>query len=159
MRYLPCLLLISLITACGSQKESTLEWPQLKALDLEVEELDGLLTAEQPDPAVMAEHLPHVKEALDALLESGVPGNVAHPEMVHQKLEELSALADDIGSNSDVLPALHPLVASIMEVAGMPHVHDGDCCAHHSDKEKHPDHDHGNHDHAHGDEDHGDHDH
>jgi hypothetical protein len=124
------------------REEAALKWPALKALDHEVEELDGLLAGE-PDPAALAEHLPHVREALDAVLEGGVPPDAANPELVERKLEELRALAGDLDDDPDTLRALHPLVASAMEEAGMPHVHD----------EHDHDHDHG-HDHEHGDHDH-----
>ena len=133
-----------LLIGCGAQKETALEWPALKALDHEIEELDGLLAGET-DAAALAEHLPHVREALDAVIERGVPDEAANPELVEQKMEELETLADDLGNESDILRALHPLVASIMEEAGMPHVHECAACA---SGEPH-DHDHGEHDHDH----------
>jgi hypothetical protein len=134
-----CLLVCTLLMfGCGTRNESVLEWPELKALDMEVEELEGLLGGD-PDPAAMAEHLPHVQAALEALFASEIPAKADNPDLVKQKLEELESLATEVGDNADVLKALHPLVASIMEPAGMPHVHD----------EHDHDHAHGDHDHAH----------
>lgn len=144
-------LLVSLtlfLVACGPQQDASLEWPELKALDMEVEELDGLLAGD-PDPAAMAEHLPHVQEALEALFASGIPEGTENPELVEQKLEELKSLATEVGKSPEVLPALHPLVASIMEEAGMPHVHECAACASGEPHDHTHDHDHGEHDHGH----------
>jgi len=136
MKLYPLLLSLLMLAACGQGgKKTSLEWPELKTADQETEELEGLLAGD-PDPAALAEHLPHVKEALETLLASGIPPGAANRELVEQKLEELRSLADSLGDDPDALPALHPLIASIMEEAGMPHVHDED-------------HDHG-HDHGHG---------
>jgi hypothetical protein len=132
--FIPLLLLLA---ACGPKKETVIEWPALKALDAEVEELDGLLAAD-PNPAAMEEHMPHVQMALENFLHSDIPANAKNRDLVEQKIEEMRKLAEEVDIGSDVLPALHPLVVSLMEEAGMPHVHDED----HDHKDGDHDHDH-----------------
>lgn len=146
--YFRCLMLCGLavcLTACGSRDEA-LAWPELKALDHEVAELDGVLATDSPTPNQLADQVQEVLNALDALQAADLPDAVNNRELVEQKLEELAALGEDIrsgltqtGLDTDSLGALHPLVASIMEEAGMPHVHDE---MDHDHEDKAADHDH-----------------
>jgi len=159
------------LAACGPQTDVTLEWPTLNTLDVAVEELDGMLeqnvAAEQ-----LAKRVSEVTTALDAVVKGGIPTGAENQELVQQKLTELASLQTELQTastteNKEVLHALHPLVASIMETAGMPHVHACAGCAGCSGSKEHKDHDHAahsheEHDHAHGEhshEGHGDHDH
>ncbi len=145
-----------IVTACGpssshSSREA-LDWPTLKSLDHQVHELEGILEMEEKSD-LLTQQVGRVLSTLSTLLAEGIPANVARPELVQQKMKELQALSLEIQRSVDdpeeaPLAALHPLVADLMEVAGMPHVHD--------------EHDHDHHDHDHGDHvhDHGhDHDH
>lgn len=162
MRTLILVALVAMLTACGSTSESILEWPSLSSLDVGVEELDSLL-ASGKTPAELNEQISNVTAQIKTLVKEGVPSGAQNTQMVTEKLSELSSLVDPIQSSeiavkADALKALHPLVASIMETAGMPHVHSCATCASCAtcpDKEKAQDHA----DHAHADHDHGDHDH
>jgi hypothetical protein len=142
MKYLILLLFFALFfSGCGNPSHTVLEWPSLKILDHEVEALEGMLEAEaEADPVALAAHLEEVKEALDAFFASGVPVQADNRELVLQKVEELRSLADKIGEDPGILPAIHPLVAAIMKEAGMPHVHE---------EHNHQDHHDVDHDHSH----------
>lgn len=139
------------VTACGPagsrSSSEALAWPALKTLDHQVHELEGILDMEGK-PDLLTQQVGRVLATLSTLQAEGVPANVAQPELVQQKMEELRALALEIQRSMEdtdeaPLAALHPLVVDLMEVAGMPHVHD-----------EHDD----DHDHSHDDHDH-DHDH
>ncbi|GEM_PF-1763782 len=158
MRAILLIPMILILTACGPQSEIALEWPTLTTLDLAVEELDGLLKQDAATDK-LAEHVTEVASSLEAVVKGGIPPGAKNPELVEQKLAELSSLQPEIltastTGNQEALHALHPLVASIMETAGMPHVHSCANCASCSG-------DHGQkpHDHAHGEHQHEGHDH
>lgn len=133
---------------CGRQPVTeTVEWSELRGLDHQAERAEARVDAGAD--AEELEALSHaVIAAARALLDSGVPANVVSRSAVEARLQDVrdlaGALEEDPGA-ADVLKAFHPVVAELMEAAGMPHVHD---------------HDHGHdHDHEHGHEHNHDHDH
>ncbi len=137
-----------LLGACRQSATDTVEWPALKGMDYQAERAEARV-----DAGADAEELEAVSEAVIAaasvLMDSGVPANVASRSAVDARLEDvrdlLEALKAEPGS-ADVLKAFHPVVAGLMDAAGMPHVHEHTghaCCDGHDH-----DHDHG-HDHDH----------
>lgn len=134
--------------------ELVVQWPTLRALDEAAEEAEALGDASMERWREMTMEL---KNATQAVLTNGAPDLVKNRPLVEQYLHDLSDLASLIAEPGQMAledmkmaaEAFHPLVVSIMEEAGLPHVHD---------------HDHEHHGHGHdgnevdGDDDH-DHDH
>lgn len=141
--------LLLFVSACGPTESTgsqssgeTVDWPALKTLDHQVIEMEALMNMENTAD-LLAQQVGRVLGTMSTLQAGGVPANVKQPELVEQKMEELRALALEIQQSADnlgeaPLAALHPLVADVMEAAGMPHVHDEHEHDHHHDH----DHDH-----------------
>lgn len=137
-------------------EEAAVKWPQLRALDDLAHRADAAIEAGDPDKALaLAEE---VKMAADTLVTDGVPEGVKNREAVSAMVQDVKILAADLEGYENrpaeeigpVLASFHPLVLSIMETAGLPHVH--------GDRDHDHDHDHGDHDDEH-EGDHGEHDH
>lgn len=132
-RLIALIALMLFVSACGpsastSAEKDAVAWPALKTLDHQVHELEGV-RASDPGGDLLNQQLGRVLASLSTLLAEDVPANVAQPELVRQKLEELRELSVELERSVDdletaPLAALHPLVADLMEVAGMPHVHE-----------------------------------
>ena len=129
---LPFLLLICLTlgtTACNRDavEESPVSWPELARFDEIAYNAEGL--ARTGD-------LVSVEGMRDELLESGravtpetIPSNAADPQQTETILADLTSLVDALSNANDpestavLVLGMHPVVAKLMDAAGMPHIH------------------------------------
>lgn len=141
-----------LLGACGGRSGfGSVEWPELKAFDHQVEQAEARVDAgaDAEERSVLAQAL---KADGEALLASRIPSNVTSRAIVEARLQDIRDLLVELESNessADVFKAFHPIVEGLMEAAGMPHVHDHD---HDHGQDHDHDHDHnhdGDHGHAH----------
>ena len=108
--------------------EDEVSWPEITRFDD---------VAFQADGYVRVDDLPAVRELLPDLLEAGmavksasVPSNIAERKEVELILGDLKNLIDGIETEglddstlSDLVLGLHPVIAKLIEAAGMPHIH------------------------------------
>jgi hypothetical protein len=124
---------------CG-KKNTAIVWPELQALDHAAESAEAKVKA-GADAAQLAALAADLADKSGKLLASPVPAGVKSPDLVNLRLREIkdlhAALADPSVLTPSHLLAFHPVVAALLDAAGMPHVHEDD-----------HDHDH-DHDHAH----------
>ncbi|MEM9283498.1 MAG: hypothetical protein AAGA96_16870 [Verrucomicrobiota bacterium] len=109
-------------------KGKEVSWPELVALDELAYRAEGLAKIKDRE-AVMVERT--------ALLEAGwavspktMPENARNPDQVHQLLGDLTSLVNGLAQSEisnerlfALVEGIHPVVASLIEAAGMPHVH------------------------------------
>ena len=109
-------------------EEETVSWPEINRFDDLAFQADGLARVEE---------LGTVRELLSELLVAGkavtpasVPSNAADPQQIELILGDLNSLVnglaaenlDDVSLENLVL-VLHPVIAKLIEAAGMPHIH------------------------------------
>jgi hypothetical protein len=124
-----CLMFLAFVLfslGCG-KKNAVIVWPELQALDHATESAEAKVKA-SADPAQLAALAAELADKCVKLLASPVPAGVKSPDLVHLRLRELkdlhAALADPSVLTDAHLLAFHPVVAALMDAAGMPHVHD-----------------------------------
>ena len=131
---IPCLC-ISLALIFGScdrslseMEEETVSWPEINRFDDLAFQADGLARVEE---------LGTVRELLSELLEAGkavtpasVPSNAADPQQIELILGDLNSLVDGLAAENlddvsleNLVLGLHPVIAKLIEAAGMPHIH------------------------------------
>jgi hypothetical protein len=132
-----CLWSVALVLSHCS-KPTVVEWPALKEMDEWAEK--GEAWADGAKIGEIRKELPGFIAAAEKLAASPVPANVADAKGVAQVMGDfrdvLTRLKKPGISDDDLktlVAALHPLVERLMEVAGMPHVHEHDD---HDEKEK-----------------------
>ncbi|MEM9015649.1 MAG: hypothetical protein AAGC68_01450 [Verrucomicrobiota bacterium] len=112
----------------NTTEDETVSWPELVAFDELAYRAEGLAKIKDRD-GILGQR-PALLEAGSAVSPESVPNNVKNPEQVRQLLGDLSSLIDGI-AKSDISDAtlfslvegLHPVVASLIKAAGMPHLH------------------------------------
>ena len=121
------------LSQCG--KPTVVEWPALKEMDDWAEK--GEAWADEGKVGEMRKALPELTAAGNKLLASAVPANARDPKAVAQTMGDFRDVISHLkkpGLSDDDLKvqvaAIHPLVASLMEASGLPHVHE------HEEKEK-----------------------
>ena len=112
----------------GYIEEGEVTWPEITQFDDIAFRADGLLRVKDLDAArAMHDELLNAGLALDP---SNIPANVANPQQVDFILGDLVSLVNGISKAGPNDPAyetlilgLHPLIAKLIEAAGMPHIH------------------------------------
>ena len=108
--------------------ETPVSWPEITRFDDIAFRADGFTRVED---------LSAVRELLDELLEAGkavttdtIPPNVADAQQVELLLGDLTNLISDLGADElddasleDLVLGLHPVIATLIDAAGMPHIH------------------------------------
>ena len=124
--------LILLFSACersGEEiSEETVSWPEIVDFDNLAFQADGLVRVQDLE-AVRDLHADLVKVGM-AVTPSSIPANAANPKEVELILSDLSNLvsslqADPLDDSSleNLVLGLHPVIAKLIETAGMPHIH------------------------------------
>ena len=123
-----------LLLGC-SKAPTPVQWPALKEMDNWAEKGEGW--ANEGKIPQMRKNLPDLLAAGDKLLASPIPPNAQDPTAVNLAMGDFKdvmshlknpALSDD--ELKSQVAAIHPLVAKLLESAGMPHVHE------HEEREK-----------------------
>ena len=112
-----------------SKSGAIVEWPALKEMDEWAEKGEGW--ADGGQVGEMRKALPEIITAADKLVASPVPANAKSAAMVTHTMGDLRDLLLQLKkpslSDDDMktqVAAIHPLVAKLMEEAGLPHVHE-----------------------------------
>ena len=127
-----CISLALILGSCDrsltEMEEETVSWPEINRFDDLAFQADGLARVEE---------LGTVRELLSELLEAGkavtpasVPSNAADPEQIELILGDLNSLVDGLAAENlddvyleNLVLGLHPVIAKLIEAAGMPHIH------------------------------------
>ena len=127
-RDLLILLLCFQLWSC-SKSNSVVQWPELKHLDEWADK--GGAWAEDHKVADLRQNLPEIRKAMDTVLASSVPANAKDPGAVKLLLGDLKDLDQQLGKSpledkelETKVASLDPIVANLMQAAGMPHVHE-----------------------------------
>lgn len=117
------------LSACErSPTTKAVVWPELVAFDEIAYQAEGL--AKLKDEAGILEQRPSILEAGRAVSVATMPANVVNKSAVEQLLKDLSSLVEGFADNDiesghliSLAEGLHPIVAELIEKAGMPHIH------------------------------------
>ena len=127
-----CISLALILGSCDrsltEMEEETVSWPEINRFDDLAFQADGLARVEE---------LGTVRELLSELLEAGkavtpasVPSNAADPQQIELILGDLNSLVDGLAAENlddvsleNLVLGLHPVIAKLIEAAGMPHIH------------------------------------
>ena len=108
--------------------EETVSWPEIADFDNLAFQADGLVRVKDLE-AVRDLHADLVKAGM-AVTPSSIPANAANPQEVELILSDLSNLVSDLqadplddSSMENLVLGLHPVIAKLIEAAGMPHIH------------------------------------
>ncbi len=127
--YILCLALVLFGSACSREEpaDETVYWPELVRFDEVAVRADGFARAGDHDS--VRSMRPELLDAGRAVTPATAPSNVADPQQVATNLADLTNLLDGISAEGDdestasLVLGLHPVIGSLMEAAGMPHVH------------------------------------
>lgn len=128
--FIPVVLL--LLASCGENRSEVsgevVSWPELVAFDELAYRVEGL--AKVKDHKAILSQRTRLLEAGWAVSPSTMPKNVSNPKKVHQLLGDLSSLVNRLAASDvpeeqliSLAEGLHPVVESLIEAAGMPHLH------------------------------------
>ena len=131
--YIPLVVLALTGTSCERvnnelEKEKVFDWPEINPIYDLAFRADGLVRVKDLNAArAMHSELLNAGLALDP---SNIPPYVANPQQVDFILGDLVSLVNGISKAGPNDPAyetlilgLHPLIAKLIEAAGMPHIH------------------------------------
>jgi len=137
------------LISCG--EKTVVEWPELTKLDdisIEIEKAAHDHSHENEEKALLK-----AKEQI-ALVASSIPDNAQKKDAVKHLISDLESIAKQLenidslghGEKHDLSYSIHPIVALLMQTAGVPHVH--------AAADDHSGHDHGDHSSEHDGHDH-----
>jgi hypothetical protein len=133
-RTMQILTVCALLPVCGNltgcRAARVVQWPDLKQLDNLAERCEALCDAK--DVAALRQIAGTVQVAAVAVVRDPVPAGARQPAEVKTLQGDLKSLADAIhdparqdgAELTAILAGVHPIVAKLMEAAGMPHVHE-----------------------------------
>ena len=124
--------LFILISSCersGDEiAEETVSWPEIADFDNLAFQADGLVRVKDID-AARDLHADLVKTGM-AVTPSSIPANAANPKEVELILSDLSNLVNGLQADTlddatleNLILGLHPVIAKLINAAGMPHIH------------------------------------
>ena len=126
------LLLILLLCSCERNAtntgEETVSWPEITEFDNIAFQADGLVRVKDLEAA--RKILDELMKAGRAVTSTSIPSNAAKPEEVGLILSDLENLVSELGAENlddssleNLILGLHPVIAKLIEAAGMPHIH------------------------------------
>ena len=127
--YLSLILFFSACERSGEDiSQETVSWPEIVNFDNLAFQADGLVRIQDLE-AVRDLHADLVEAGM-AVTPSSIPSNAANPKEVELILSDLSNLVSglqadplDDSSMENLVLGLHPVIAKLIEAAGMPHIH------------------------------------
>ena len=109
-------------------EEETVSWPEINRFDDLAFQADGLARVEEL--GTVRELLPELLKAGKAVTPTSVPSNAADPQQIELILGDLNSLVDGLAAENlddvsleNLVLGLHPVIAKLIEAAGMPHIH------------------------------------
>jgi hypothetical protein len=122
----------SIVVSCERAELETVQeqvsWPEITRFDDIAFRADGYVRVE--DISGVREVLADLLLAGKALTKESIPTNVADPQQVELILGDLSNLVSGLAAEelddatlADLVLGLHPVIAKLIDAAGMPHVH------------------------------------
>ena len=122
----------SIVVSCERAELETVQdqvsWPEITHFDDIAFRADGYVRVE--DISAVRELLAGLLLAGKALTKDTIPANVADPQQVELIFGDLSNLISglaaeelDDASLADLVLGLHPVIAKLIDAAGMPHIH------------------------------------
>ena len=122
----------SIVVSCERAELETVQeqvsWPEITRFDDIAFRADGYVRVE--DISGVREVLADLLLAGKALTKESIPTNVADPQQVELILGDLSNLVSGLAAEelddatlADLVLGLHPVIAKLIDSAGMPHIH------------------------------------
>ena len=122
----------SIVVSCERAELETVQeqvsWPEITRFDDIAFRADGYIRVE--DISAVRELLADLLLAGKALTKESIPTNVADPQQVELILGDLSNLVSGLAAEelddatlADLVLGLHPVIAKLIDSAGMPHIH------------------------------------
>ena len=122
----------SIVVSCERAELETVQeqvsWPEITRFDDIAFRADGYIRVE--DISAVRELLADLLLAGKALTKESIPANVADPQQVELILGDLSNLVSSLAAEelddatlADLVLGLHPVIAKLIDSAGMPHIH------------------------------------
>ena len=108
--------------------DETVSWPEITEFDNIAFQADGLVRVKDLEAArKMLEDLIKTGRAVTS---TSIPSNAAKPEEIGLILNDLENLVSELGAENlddssleNLILGLHPVIAKLIEAAGMPHIH------------------------------------
>lgn len=121
---------ISLFTMVLAHAGEVIKWPALKKLDDVAERCEAL--CDRKDIPALRKVAADARKAAVAVVDDKIPAAAKDRERVKILQADLKSLVDALGDPATqdgeellgLLAGIHPIVAQLMEAAGMPHVHE-----------------------------------
>ena len=108
--------------------DETVSWPEITEFDNIAFQADGLVRVKDLEAA--RKILDDLMKAGRAVTSASIPSNAAMPEEVGLILSDLENLVSELGAENlddssleNLILGLHPVIAKLIEAAGMPHIH------------------------------------
>ena len=126
--------LLLILSLCSCERnatntgDETVSWPEITEFDNIAFQADGLVRVKDLEAA--RKILDELMKAGRAVTSTSIPSNAAKPEEVGLILSDLENLVSELGAENlddssleNLILGLHPVIAKIIEAAGMPHIH------------------------------------
>ena len=133
-KFSPSISLILILSLCSCEQsatnidDKTVSWPEITELDNIAFQADGLVRVK--DLQAARKILDDLMKAGRAVTSASIPSNAAMPEEVGLILSDLENLVSELGAENlddssleNLILGLHPVIAKLIEAAGMPHIH------------------------------------
>jgi hypothetical protein len=133
-KFSPFISLLLILSLCSCERnatntgDETVSWPEITEFDNIAFQADGLVRVKDLEAA--RKILDELMKAGRAVTSTSIPSNAAKPEEVGLILSDLQNLVSELGAQNlddssleNLILGLHPVIAKLIEAAGMPHIH------------------------------------
>ena len=133
-KFSPFISLLLILSLCSCERnatntgDETVSWPEITEFDNIAFQADGLVRVKDLEAA--RKILDELMKAGRAVTSTSIPSNAAKPEEVGLILSDLENLVSELGAKNlddssleNLILGLHPVIAKLIEAAGMPHIH------------------------------------
>lgn len=133
-KFSPFISLLLILSLCSCERnttntgDETVSWPEITEFDNIAFQADGLVRVKDLEAA--RKILDELMKAGRAVTSTSIPSNAAKPEEVGLILSDLENLVSELGAENlddssleNLILGLHPVIAKLIEAAGMPHIH------------------------------------
>ena len=133
-KFSPFISLLLILSLCSCERnatntgDETVSWPEITEFDNIAFQADGLVRVKDLEAA--RKILDELMKAGRAVTSTSIPSNAAKPEEVGLILSDLKNLVSELGAQNlddssleNLILGLHPVIAKLIEAAGMPHIH------------------------------------
>ena len=133
-KFSPFISLLLILSLCSCERnatntgDETVSWPEITEFDNIAFQADGLVRVKDLEAA--RKILDELMKAGRAVTSTSIPSNAAKPEEVGLILSDLENLVSELSAENlddssleNLILGLHPVIAKLIEAAGMPHIH------------------------------------